>query len=59
MEKLPGNVISISDYLERKAGPTTEDITKRLADIALQQLLLASERHRLLAQLDLRNDNPQ
>jgi hypothetical protein len=34
MEKLPGNVISMSDYLERKAGPTTEDITKRLAEIA-------------------------
>ncbi len=59
MEKLPGNVISISDYLERKAGPTTEDITKRLADIALQQLLLASERTRLLSQLDERRNNTE
>lgn len=53
MEKLPGNVISISDYLERKAGPTTENITKRLAKIALDQLLLASEKHRLEHQLTL------
>jgi hypothetical protein len=59
MEKLPGNVISISDYLERKAGPTTEDITKRLAEIALQQLLLASERHRLNAQLELRRNHTE
>jgi len=59
MEKLPGNVISMSDYLERKAGPTTEDITKRLAEIALQQLLLASEKHRLEHQLGIRRINTE
>lgn len=59
MEKLPGNVISMSDYLERKAGPTTEDITKRLAEIALQQLLLASEKHRLEHQLGILRINRQ
>ena len=38
-------------YLERKAGPTPEDLKKRLAEIALQQLLLASEKHRIERQL--------
>lgn len=42
-----GEVVYISEYLERKNAPSTEDISKRLADIALQQLLLASEKHRL------------
>lgn len=46
-----GEVISIKDYLERKAGPTRDDVSKRLGEIALQQLLLASEKHRLEAQL--------
>lgn len=46
-----GEVISMQDYLERKNGPTREDISKRLADIALQQLLLASEKRRLETQL--------
>lgn len=59
MSELPGNVISMSDYLERKAGPTTEDITKRLGEIATQQLLLASERRRLLAQLAIRRNNTE
>ena len=57
MEKLPGNVIRMSDYLERKADPTPEDITKRLAEIALQQLLLASEKHRLEHQLAVYRNN--
>lgn len=46
-----GNVISIADYLERKNGPTPEDRKKRLAEIALQQLLLASEKHRIEREL--------
>ena len=46
-----GEVISMKDYLERKAGPTQEDIKKRLAQIGLEQLLLASEKHRLEKQL--------
>jgi hypothetical protein len=50
-----GEVISMQDYLERKSGPTQQDISKRLADIALQQLLLASEKHRLEAQLSTIN----
>lgn len=59
MEKLPGNVISMSDYLERKAGPTTEDITKRLARIAVDQMLLASEKQRLEHQLGIIRINAQ
>lgn len=47
-----GEVIRIADYLERKNGPTQEDIRKRLAAIALEQLLLASERLRLQNQLE-------
>lgn len=47
-----GEVISIKDYLERKAGPTRDDVSKRLGEIALQQLLLASERIRLQGQLE-------
>lgn len=46
-----GEVIHIADYLEGKTQPSRADISKRLADIALQQLLLASEKHRLEAQL--------
>lgn len=43
-----GEVIRIKDYLERKAMETDPDaIKKRLAAIALEQLLLASEKHRL------------
>ena len=43
-----GEVIRISDYLERKAAATDQaEISKRLADIALEQLLLQSERNRL------------
>ena len=59
MEKLPGNVISMSDYLERKAGPTTEDIKKRLARIAVDQMLLASEKQRLEHQLGIIRINAQ
>lgn len=47
-----GEVIHIKEYLERKAGPTREDVSKRLAEIALQQLLLASEKIRLQGQLE-------
>lgn len=59
MEKLPGNVISMSDYLERKAGPTIEDIKKRLARIAVDQMLLASEKQRLEHQLGIIRINAQ
>lgn len=50
-----GEVIHIKEYLERKTGPTREDVSKRLADIALQQLLLASEKIRLERQLSTFN----
>lgn len=46
-----GEVIYIDQYLERRTAPSREDLTKRLAEIATQQLLLASEKHRLEAQL--------
>lgn len=46
-----GEVIRIDEYLERKHGPTPDDLKKRLAEIALQQLLLASERTRIQNQL--------
>lgn len=46
-----GEIIRIDEYLERKNGPTPEDLKKRLAEIALQQLLLASEKRRIETQL--------
>lgn len=46
-----GELIRIDEYLERKNGPTPDDLKKRLAEIALQQLLLASERIRIQNQL--------
>lgn len=46
-----GEVIRIDEYLERRNGPTPDDLKKRLAEIALQQLLLASERTRIQNQL--------
>ena len=48
----PNNVIYIDEYLERKTKPTPEDIRKRLANIAVEQMLLASEKIRLRALLD-------
>ena len=57
MEKLPGNIISMSDYLERKNSPTTDDITERLGQIALDQLLLTSEKIRLENQLEAMRNN--
>lgn len=47
-----GELISMQDYLERRAGPTPQDLRHRLADIAIQQMLLSSERIRLTAQLE-------
>lgn len=43
----------MSEYLERKAGPTVQDVQKRLADIAIEQMLLSSERLRLQHQLQV------
>lgn len=47
-----GEVIRISDYLDRKAAETDPaEITRRLAEIGREVLLLTSEKHRLEAQL--------
>lgn len=50
---MTGEVISMQEYLERKTAPPPkrEEITERLAQIALDQLLLQSEKHRLERQL--------
>lgn len=49
----------MAEYLERKSAPSPDDLSKRLAEIALNQLLLASEKHRLEHQLGIKrlNDN--
>lgn len=46
-----GEVVSMAEYLERKNGPSRLDLQKRLADIAIEQMLLASEKIRLQEQL--------
>jgi len=38
-----GEVIDLESYRERKTMPTTEDRTRRLAEIALEKLVLESE----------------
>ena len=50
-ERATDNVIYISEYLEGKKKPDVAAIRQRLADIGLQQLLLASEKNRLAEQL--------
>lgn len=50
-ERVNDNVISIAEYLEGKKKPDVAAIRKRLADIGLEQLLLASEKNRLTEQL--------
>jgi hypothetical protein len=47
-----GEVIHIAEYLERKTAPTAEDLRKRIANIAIEQVLLGSEKARLQAQLE-------
>ena len=51
MSEVPNNVVYISEYLEGKRKPDTTAIKKRLAEIGLEQLLLASEKNRLTEQL--------
>ena len=46
-----GEVISMQEYLERKTAPTADDLRKRIAAIAIEQVLLGSEKARLEAQL--------
>lgn len=38
-----GEVIDLQSYRERKTMPTTEDRTRRLAEIAVEKMLLESE----------------
>lgn len=53
-----GEVIRMQDYLERKAAaPQPNAVTERLAQIALEMLLLQSEKNQLLKQLN-GPDNP-
>lgn len=47
----------MAEYLERKSAPSPGDLSKRLAEIALNQLLLASEKHRLEHQLAIIRQN--
>lgn len=47
-----GEVISMGDYLERKAGEVPrEDLTRRLAEISLEILILGSEKKQIERQL--------
>lgn len=47
----------MAEYLERKSAPSPDDLSKQLAQIALDQLLLASEKHRLEHQLAIIRNN--
>lgn len=42
-----GEVIYLDDYREKAAAPTRDDLTKRLAEIAVEKLVLQSEENRL------------
>ena len=48
---MTGEVISMQAYLEKKAAPTKADLQRRLAEIAVQRMVLASEKTRLEQQL--------
>ena len=50
-ERVPDNVVYIDEWLERDKKPDITAIRKRLAEIGLEQLTLASERNRLREQL--------
>lgn len=53
-----GELVRISDYLERKAtGNNPSALTKRLADIAFEMLVLQSEKNRLERILERSSDN--
>lgn len=54
-ERVPDNVVYIDEYLERKTKPDLNAVRKRLAEIGLEQLVLASERNRLLERLRQEN----
>ena len=50
-EHVPDNVVYIDEWLERDKKPNITAIRKRLAEIGIEQLTLASERNRLREQL--------
>ncbi len=50
-ERVPDNVVYIDEWLERDKKPDVAAIKKRLAEIGIEQLLLASEKNRLTEQL--------
>ena len=45
-ERVPDNVVYIDEWLERDKKPNITAIRKRLAEIGLEQLTLASDRNR-------------
>lgn len=53
MSEIPDNVISMQEYLNKSS---VESITRRLADIALEKLLLQSEQNRLEHRLRILNN---
>ena len=50
-ERVPDNVVYIDEWLERDKKPNITAIRKRLAEIGLEQLTLASERNGLRERL--------
>ena len=50
-ERVPDNVVYIDEWLERDKKPNITAIRKRLAEIGLELLILASERNRLRERL--------
>lgn len=47
VEKIPNNVTYMEDYLEGIEKPDITSIRQRIADIAIEQLLLHRERQQL------------
>lgn len=52
MGEIPNNVIYIDDWLERNTKSTPLDVKRRLAEIAIERMLLMSEEEHLLHLLD-------
>ena len=50
-ERAPNNVVHIDEYLECKTRPDLNAARKRLAEVGLELLILASERNRLRERL--------
>lgn len=50
--EVPDNVIYIEDWLERGTKPVPLNVRRRLAEIAMEKLLLQSEENHLKSLLD-------